>query len=151
VKSTDGGRTWSAPVAAMSEAGSQQFIPSIAVNDRGGVAMAWYDFAVAKSATAELMTRYSIAFSSDQGRTWTPKQPVTSHPFDLRTAPYNTGLFFGEYQGLVGAGETFVSTMTLTNGHSLENRTDIYSCTVTDRDMSARAKTGTVCAAPGKR
>ncbi len=150
VKSTDGGRTWSEPVAALSDPATQQFIPSLAVNDHGGVAAAWYDFPIAKSSTPELLTRYWIAFSSDQGRSWTAKQPVTSHPFDLRAAPYNTGFFFGEYQGLVGAGASFVSAMTLANGHSLENRTDIYSCTVNPDDhLVSRAKAGTVCAAPG--
>lgn len=75
---------------------------------------------------------------------------MTSRPFDLRTAPYNTGFFFGEYQGLTGAGRFFFAAMTLTNGRSLDNRTDIYSCTVTPDDhMVPYDGTGTVCAAPG--
>ena len=149
-KSTDGGSTWADPVAVSTDLEAQNFIPSIAVNDRGDVAVAWYSFAAEKSATRALETRYWIAFSKDEGGTWSPQQPVTSRPFDLRTAPYNTGFFFGEYQGLAGAGGSFFAAMTLTNGRSLDNRTDIYSCTVSPDDyMVPYEGTGTVCAPPG--
>ena len=149
-KSTDGGLTWADPVAVSTDKETQNFIPSVAVNDRGDVAVAWYGFAAATSDTRELPTRYWIAFSKDQGQTWSAQQPVTSRPFDLRTAPYNTGFFLGEYQGLTGAGRSFFAAMTLTNGRSLDNRTDIYSCTVTPDDhMVPYDGTGTVCAAPG--
>ena len=149
-KSTDGGRTWADPVAVSTDQEMQNFIPSVAVNDRGDVAVAWYGFAAAKSATRALETRYWIAFSKDEGQTWSAQQPVTSRPFDLRTAPYNTGFFFGEYQGLTAAGRYFFAAMTLANGRSLDNRTDIYSCTVSPDDhMVPYDSTGTVCAAPG--
>ncbi len=148
--SSDGGRTWGDPVAVSTDPDTQEFIPSVAVNDRGDVAVAWYGFAAAQSATRALPTRYWIAFSRDQGQTWSARQPVTSRPFDLRTAPYNTGFFFGEYQGLAGAEQSFFAAMTLTNGRSLGNRTDIYSCTVSPDDhMVPHDSAGTVCAAPG--
>ena len=149
-KSTDGGRTWNDPVAVSMDEDTQNFIPSVAFNDRGDMAVAWYSFDAAASDTRELPTHYWIAFSKDQGETWSPKQPVTSRPFDLRTAPYNTGFFFGEYQGLTGVGPSFVAAMTLANERSLDNRTDIYSCTVrVDDHMEPYDGTGTVCAAPG--
>lgn len=144
---TDGGLTWTDPVAVSPEPGTQQFIPGIAVNDSGHVAVAWYGFSADSSASKELMTSYWITWSTDQGRSWKSKQPVTPRPFDLRTAPYNSGFFFGEYQGLVAVGESFVSAVTLTNGHSLQNRTDIYACTVTPSDAGV-ANAETVCAAP---
>jgi hypothetical protein len=149
-QSTDGGETWSNPVAVSTDQETQNFISSIAVNDRGDVAVAWYSFAAAKSNTQALQTRYWIAFSKDQGQIWSAQQPVTSRPFDLRTAPYNTGFFLGEYQGMTGAGSSFFAVMTLANGRSLDNRTDIYSCTVSPDDhMVPYDGTGTVCAAPG--
>lgn len=148
-KSTDGGHTWTNPVAVSSDPQSQQFIASVAVNDRGDVAVAWYSFAAAKSANRELPTRYWIIFSKDQGHTWSAQLPVTSRPFDLRTAPYNSGFFFGEYQGLAGSGKSFFAAVTLTNGRSLGNRADIYACTVaTDEHMAPRGGDGTVCTAP---
>lgn len=63
--------------------------------------------------------------SADQGRTWSARQQVTGHPFDLRTAPFDGGFFLSEYQGLAGAGQRFIVSATCTNGHSLDNRTDI--------------------------
>lgn len=145
--STDGGLTWTDPVAVSPESGTQQFIPGVAVNDSGDVSVAWYGFATDTSATQELMTNYWITWSTDQGKTWASKKPVTPKAFDLRTAPYNTGFFFGEYQGLAAVGQSFVAAVTLTNGHSLQNRTDIYACTVTPgKAVAANAKT--VCSPP---
>ena len=56
---------------------------------------------------------------------------MTSQPFDLRTAPFmiHGGFFMGEYQGFAAYGQRFVVAATFTNGHSLDNRTDIYSAT----------------------
>ena len=143
-RSTDGGRTWSAPMAVSTDRATQTFIPSVAVNDQGDVAVTYYGFAAGKAATRALMTSYWITLSTDQGRTWSARQLVTSHPFDLRTAPFNSGFFLGEYQGLAGAGQSFVAAVTLTNGHNLDNRTDIYSCTVTPGAQAAsQAGTGT--------
>lgn len=148
--STDGGLTWKDPVAVSSEPGTQQFIPAIAVNDSGDVAVAWYSFATDTSTNSELMTSYWITWSTDQGESWVSRKPVTPSPFDLRTAPYNTGFFFGEYQGLAAAGQSFVAAVTLTNGHSLQNRTDIYSCLVAPGEPLA-ANASTVCSPPGAR
>ncbi len=148
--STDGGLTWKDPVAVSPEPGTQQFIPAIAVNDSGEVAVAWYSFASDTSARKELMTSYWITWSTDQGQSWETRKPVTPSPFDLRTAPYNTGFFFGEYQGLAAVGRSFVAAVTLTNDHSLQNRTDIYSCTVTPGDAVA-SNANTVCSPSGTR
>jgi hypothetical protein len=73
------------------------------------------------------MTNYWIALSKDGGQSWAPSQQLTRSPFDLRTAPFNRGLFLGEYQGLAAAGPGFIAVAALPNGRSLENRTDIYS------------------------
>lgn len=132
-RSIDGGRSWKDPVAVAPKPGTQQFIPSVAVNDHGDVAVTWYGFATDNSSAPGLMTRYWITWSTDEGRTWAAKKPVTAQPFDLRTVPFNAGLFLGEYQGLAAAGQSFVAAVTLANDHDLDNRTDIYSCTVTPR------------------
>ncbi|MEJ8567308.1 sialidase family protein [Elongatibacter sediminis] len=129
-KSVDGGRSWSEPVAVSTDSGEQTFIPSVAVNDKGEVAVSYYGFSARKSGSRALMTHYWITRSLDQGRNWTPRQQMTREPFDLRTAPYNSGFFFGEYQGLAGAGPSFVAVATFTNGRSLDNRTDIFFCSL---------------------
>ena len=129
--STDGGRTWSAPIAVSTDRGAQAFVPTVAVNVRGDVAVTYYSFVASKHPSRALMTQYWITFSKDGGRTWTTAQPVSRHAFDLRTAPFNGGFFLGEYQGLAGTGNAFVVVAAFTNGRSLDNRTDIYSCTAT--------------------
>ncbi len=135
-KSTDGGRTWSEPVAVSMDKGAQAFVPSVAVNDHGDVAVTYYSFPASKSESRALMTQYWITISPNGGRTWSTPQQVTSQPFNLRTAPYNGGFFVGEYQGLAGAGRFFVAVATFANRRSLDNRTDIFSCTATLGDRS---------------
>ena len=75
--------------------------------------------------------------SADRGQTWSTRQQVLPHPFNLRTAPYNDGFFLGEYQGLAGADRVFVAVATFANNRSLINRTDIFSCTATLGDRSS--------------
>ena len=146
-KSTDGGETWSDPVAVSTDQDSQAFIPSIAVNDRGDVAVTFYSFSVRAPRSRALMTRYWFSLSQDQGETWSARQQVIREPFDLRTVPYNGGFFFGEYQGLAGSGRSFVAVATIANGRSLHNRTDIYACTLNLDDQASSMQGGSAGAA----
>ncbi len=130
-KSIDSGRTWSEPVPVSAAPGTQAFVPSVAVNDHGEVAVTYYSFSAGMSDSRALRTQYWIALSPDGGQTWPTRQQVTPRPFNLRTTPYNGGFFVGEYQGLAGAGPFFVAVATFANGRSLDNRTDIFSCTAT--------------------
>ena len=126
-KSTDGGRNWAEPVAVAADPRAQNFVPSVAVNSLGEVAVTYYGFAAGEPPSAALLTHYWMILSKDGGRNWTPAQQLTRRPFDLRTAPFNRGLFLGEYQGLAAAGPKFIAVAAMANGHSLENRTDIYA------------------------
>ncbi len=130
-KSTDGGRTWSEPLPVSTDQRTQAFVPSVAVNNRGEVAVTYYSFSVKKSESRALMTQYWITLSPNGGQGWSTPQQLTPHPFNLRTAPYNGGFFLGEYQGLAAAAHSFVAVATFANSRSLENRTDIFSCTAT--------------------
>ena len=141
-KSTDGGRTWAEPVAVSTDQGAQAFVPAVAVNDRGDVAVTFYSFATGKSPSPALMTQYWFTLSQDDGQTWTTAQQVSRQPFDLRTAPFNGGFFLGEYQGLAGAGQSFVAVAAFTNGRSLDNRTDIFACTTTLGERASPLQAG---------
>lgn len=131
VKSTDGGRTWTDPVAISKDWGAQAFVPAVAVNATGDMAVTYYSFNAGKRHGLALPTTYWVRLSKDGGETWTPAEQVTAGAFDLRTAPFNSGFFLGEYQGLAGFGQSFVAVATFTNGHSLDNRTDVYACVAT--------------------
>lgn len=126
-RSTDGGRTWSKPSRVSANTRTQAFVPAVAVDGNGDLAVNYYDFTADRPTSRFLATQNWITTSANQGRTWSARQQVTSHPFDLRTAPFDDGFFLGEYQGLAGAGQRFIVSATFTNGHSLDNRTDIYS------------------------
>jgi hypothetical protein len=147
-RSSDGGRTWSNPEAVAPAAGVQQFIPGVAVNGRGEVAVGWYAFATDHTSAPGLLTRYWLSWSADQGRTWATPAPATAEPFDFRAIPFNAGFFVGEYQGLAAMGPNFVALVTLANGHDLDNRTDIYACVLVP---GAPGVSGTACSTAGPR
>jgi hypothetical protein len=126
-RSTDGGRSWSPPIRVSANVATQAFVPSVAVNDAGQVAITYHDFTSDTQSSVALTTDYWITRSTDQGRTWSQRQRVTERPFDLRTAPFNHGFFLGEYQGFVGAGRSFSVVATFTNGHDLQDRTDVFA------------------------
>ena len=128
VSSKDGGRSWSEPVAVSGDPKSAAFVPGIAVNDRGEVAVTYYSFVTGDSPARALMTQYWLVVSKDRGQTWGSARPLAAHPFDLRTAPFNGGFFLGEYQGLAAAGMRFVAVAALPNDRRLDDRTDIQSC-----------------------
>ena len=127
VRSTDGGRTWSTPRDVSSNHHTQAFVPSVAVTGQGRVGVTYYDLTSDSVTSRALRTDYWFSKSDDRGATWSQRQRVNSHPFDLRTAPYNGGFFLGEYQGLAGTATKFVTTATFTNDRDLLNRTDIQA------------------------
>ena len=59
-KSADGGRTWSEPSAVSTDQGAQAFVPSVAVNDHGDIAITYYSFSAGKPDSRALMTQYWI-------------------------------------------------------------------------------------------
>jgi hypothetical protein len=128
-RSGDGGVSWSEPVAIDAHQATSAFVPSIAVNERGEVAVAYFELvatpAAAPAAARTLPARYAVVRSTDGGRSWSAPRPLAD-PFDLRTAPFNGGFFLGEYQGLAAAGTRFVGVAALPNGHRLDDRTDVY-------------------------
>jgi hypothetical protein len=57
---------------------------------------------------------------------------ITPTSFDNTTAPDVTGGFFlGDYQGLANDGEAFKPLFVQPNSGNLNNRTDVFSTTVT--------------------
>jgi hypothetical protein len=125
-RSTDGGRTWSAPIKVnASPAGVAAFTPSVDVASDGTVAVTYYDFRNNTPSTSTLPTDAFAVFSHDGGSTFGGEVRLTPTSFDLDLAPRAGGLFLGDYVGLSHAGATFVPFYTQTV--SSANPTDIFA------------------------
>ena len=113
-ESTDGGKTWSAPIEVdQAPASAAAFTPQISVSSDGTLGVTYYD------------TQNAGAFSSGGGTdeyivhchagctdpaSWAAggQTPLsTSGTFDMTTAPYAEGYFVGDYEGLATSGSTF--------------------------------------------
>ena len=122
-RSTDGGRSWSAPVRVSADATVPAFTPTLAVLSSGLVGVTYYDFRQAGTLTFR-PTDLWLAVSRD-GTAW--RETRLAGNFDFLDAPNANGLFVGDYQGLSGSGSTFVALYTRTNTGDLANRTDVFA------------------------
>lgn len=131
-KSTDGGRTWTAPAKVSGNpVGVDAHTPSVEVNVDGQVAVSWYDYRNDVAGDTAATTDYWNAISDDGGSTWV-EQRLTSASFDISTAPVapaSRGYFLGDYMGLASLGSSFTNLYVVTTG-STSNRTDVISQTV---------------------
>jgi hypothetical protein len=134
-QSTDGGATWSTPIAInqtptyILPGNRQAFVPSIAVAEDGTVAVTYYDFRN-NDANSTLLTDYWIVFGNPTTPTaltnpasWggerrlsnqlvgnPPREANPPQSFDLEKTFEDGTLFIGEYEGLSAAGSDFVAT-----------------------------------------
>ncbi|HEU4589172.1 MAG TPA: sialidase family protein [Gemmatimonadales bacterium] len=83
--SSDGGRTWSAPVVVNDDArrngtdtGPDHFMPTVAVNKDGVVGVAWYD---RRDDSTNVAWKLRFAASIDGGETFTPSVAVSEAAF----------------------------------------------------------------------
>ncbi|MFJ6367375.1 sialidase family protein [Streptomyces virginiae] len=128
VRSTDGGRTWGAP-ELISPAGVPAFSPSVAVDERGTLALTYYDLRFLQPGnTTTLPTAYQLAtLPHGDPRRRTERQ--ISRVFDWLQAPFAGGYFLGDYQGLVADGKGVRAVLTETHSDAPQNRTDVYTGT----------------------
>jgi hypothetical protein len=121
-RSTDSGLTWSPPVQVNGEHDAHAFTPMVDVA-AGVVGVSYYDLRDDPGQGAELLTAHWLARSTDSGQTFADSRD--SPPFDLQTAPFSSGYFLGDYQGLAHAGADFLSLFVVANSGNLSNRTDV--------------------------
>jgi hypothetical protein len=108
-KSSDGGRSWSAPATAVRRPVTA-FTPVVAAAPSGALAITFYDFRYDRRGDKPLTTDAWIAHSDDGGGRWSTSR--LAGPFDLRTAAQTSGgPFLGDYTGLVGVPGGFVSAL----------------------------------------
>jgi hypothetical protein len=105
-QSSDGGLTWSAPVAVNANTSAPAFTPTVAVNANGDLAVTYYDLRNLSKSESMLLADCWMVVSSD-GTHFTESH--ISGSFDLHLAPKATaGYFLGDYQSLPSAGADFM-------------------------------------------
>ena len=126
-RSTNGGRTWSAPVVVdKTPRGVDAFTPYVDVDAQGRVAVTYYDFRNDVTGDVALSTDLWITHSHNGGQTFPTEARLTPSSFDMRTAPYALGYFVGDYTGLAHIGGIFHAGWVGANDGNLGNRTDVF-------------------------
>jgi hypothetical protein len=137
-RSTDGGGTWSTPVAVNKRLDVAAFTPTLATRADGTVALLHYDLRTDTSTTATPASTWLLT-TRDNGTTWSEFAVLA--PFDMANAPNARGLFLGDYQGLVSANGTFVPLIGVATG-ATTNRTDIVAVRMPANLASSLASAG---------
>jgi hypothetical protein len=126
-QSTNGGRTWSAPIQvnATPETGPtgnrQAFTPAVHVSDDGTVSVTYYDFRDNTPDPATLPTDYfavhchATTENCASRASWNEETQLDG-PFDITEAAFARGWFLGDYMGLASDGSDFVPLFGSTNG-----------------------------------
>jgi len=114
------GRVWGKP-KVISEApafvGQHAFVPAVAVNADGKVAVTYYQFGDVDPFGDSSPTNYWVRISSDGGGSFGAPRLITNSPFNMTTAPDAGGLFLGDYEGLTSFGSKFYSLYCKTTGN----------------------------------
>lgn len=133
-KSSDGGRTWSAPVRVNDNPlkdGTSQYMPRVAVTSSGRVDVLFYD---RRRDPRNIMTDVELATSTDGGRTFTNRR-ISSTSFSSRIGPIVSelhGADFGTKLGLDTWDSKLVTAWTDTReGSEADGAQDIGTARVT--------------------
>ena len=124
-RSSDGGRSWSTPVAVNRDASVAAFTPTLHVRGDGRIGLLHYDMRSNTTSTATLLADLWLLTSND-GVTWS--ETALQRGFNLNTAPTsrNGTLFLGDYHGLTSSGASFVAVAVLPNA-DVNNRSDVVA------------------------
>ncbi len=129
--STDGGATWSTPthqVNTNTPSNRPGFTASVRVNSAGAVGVTFYDFRNLTTQTTMLPTDYWQVTSTDHGTSFGNEVHIAGS-FDMLTAPFASGFFVGDYEGLTNIGSTFEPFFVQTNPPpaTTSNPTDVFT------------------------
>jgi len=124
--SDDGGAHWFkrfvSRISASPTLNDQAFTPTVRVNARGVVGVAFYDFRENDGAPGvptdfRLVSCYRKKSGGCSLNDETLRETrLTDVPFDIERAPYAYGLFVGDYQGLEADGDDFLALFSQPHG-----------------------------------
>lgn len=139
--STDGGKTWSAPIRIdQSPNDAPAFQPTITVNSAGTIGVTYFDMENATPTTAgagntDAFIVHCHAATADctDPASWSAggeTRITNTGSFDMRTAPNTTsGLMVGDYEGLTTSGTTFDPFDVLAKPIATKGITDPFAST----------------------
>jgi Neuraminidase (sialidase) len=124
--SSDGGATWTAPsIVHHLASGLPTYTPTVAING-ATIAVTYYDNRhLAAGQTANLPADYWVSYSTDGGATFGNEQHIAG-PFDQLTAPFASGFFLGDYEGLQPIGGGFEAVFVKTTCNALDPSGQTY-------------------------
>jgi hypothetical protein len=125
-QSTDEGRNWSKPIKISKTPSSsnilrtQAFVPTVAVNSEGIVAVTYYDFRRDNS-SGELTDQWIIFCDPahdkcNKAKNWKQERRLTVEPFDMLDAPIARALFLGDYEGQAAADTDLLPVFGIADG-----------------------------------
>lgn len=128
VYSTDGGRTWSAPVRINQAPNAPAFTPAIAVDARGTVAVTYYDLRYLRPGDTTTLPTAMWYVTFPRGGERSVSERRISRVFDWLRAPYaGWGHFLGDYAGLATVRGGFRPIFAEAGDASSTDPTDIFS------------------------
>ena len=130
VASDDGGRHWTYRTAVPSPPGTPAVTPSLAVSSDGRIGITYYTMRWRTPAQTYLETEFWFV-SGSAGGTFLNLPVRLAGPFNLLDAPWADGFFLGDYEGLAGTGNGFVSLFAVANAGRPVNRTEVLSARIT--------------------
>lgn len=132
VGSTDGGSTWSPPVAVVDQAAAGKAgVPQVAVAPDGRVDVVWYD--TRNSGGPDNLADVYESWSTDGARTFSPDRRVTDRSINFDTGLYNRILTLSFYTPAVaniGDGADMVAWSDSRQGSFTTDSQDIYRAIV---------------------
>lgn len=126
--SDDKGETWSKPERVSPADKATAFRPTVAVNDQGQMAVAYYRFLPSGEEKIPTQLYLSVYRPSAAGLGQAVESAVGQR-FDLDYAPKAMGPFLGDYIGLVGFGEWF-HLFYVAAGEGPANPSDVWAVSV---------------------
>jgi hypothetical protein len=141
VDSTDGGRTWSAPVRVNLDPDTPAFTPSIAVGRDGTVHVSYYDLRDLSAGDTTTLPTSTWLLSFPRGHEQQATEQRIAPDFDWLLAPFANGYMLADYTGLALAGRDGVQPIFVSTSAAPGTSTGVFTGVFRGRSDTAPAPT----------